>query len=288
MSATKIYDIDITNVSSTLLLTLYSHAMESQSKNPILKDPEAEAIAKRVNSYLEQSPNKMMNKLAKGKLRKDLIVHIAVRAKQYDGYAKAFLADNPDGVIVSLGCGLDTRFSRIDNGDVLFYDLDLPEVIEIKKNLVAENDRYKFIGCSVLDYSWMDEIETLNKPVLFIAEGLLMYLPQKEVQALVVEMDHRFPNSELVCEVVHVKYTKGFYGKVTDFKFQKELHLGEGITYGFGLNYSEEMEEWAEGIKFIDEWCYFDSTEKKIGWMRMLGRFKTFRNTQWTVRYRLE
>jgi len=286
MGDIKMFSTEITNVSSTLLMTVYCHAFGSRAEKPILSDPKAEMIVDQINDELKKLPSKLAKNLSSGKIRKDLWMHIVIRAKQYDKYAKEFLSENPDGVVVNLGCGFDSRFHRIDNGQVHFYDLDLPEVIEIKKRLLPEEDRYKYIGQSVLDFQWMEEVKKHNKPVLFIAEGLFMYLPQKEVESLVKKLSEDFKGGILVSEVVNKKYTVGFNRKIVEFKMNMELKFGDKVNFNCGVVDSHEMEGWGDTVKLIDDWVYFD-TDEDIGWMKMFRNIKMFRTTQWTVRYRL-
>lgn len=284
---TKIFGFNFTDVSFTNLITLYSHVHESMDKDPILVDIKATEIVKLINDELLKSENKMIRKLASGKLRKDLRIHIATRANKYDEYAKNFIIKNPNGVIVNLGCGFDTRYHRISLKDTMFYDLDLPEVIEIKKQILEEQSNYKLLGYSVFDTNWITEIKEKNVPILFIAEGLFMYLPQEKVEGLVKLLSSTFENSELLCEVSHKKYTKGFYKKMLEFKFKRELKLGENSYYKFGLVKSNDFEVLNNSIKLIEDWSYFDSNIKKIGWIKVLRHFKSIRYTQWTVYYKL-
>jgi len=100
--------------------------------------------------------------------------------------------------VVNIGCGLDTRFHRVDNGRVNFYDLDFPEVMEIKKKFISENDRYHFISSSVLDDDWMMELKKHDGPFMFLAEGVFMYLFKDDVKSLVLKLQSQFPGSELV------------------------------------------------------------------------------------------
>jgi len=87
----KLYDLEVSDISETLLLTLYSRAMESNSKDPIIHDPKAVEITGKLNQELLLSKNRLQRDLAKGKLRKSLVIHIAIRAKKYDEYVKEFL-----------------------------------------------------------------------------------------------------------------------------------------------------------------------------------------------------
>ena len=108
---------------------------------PILKDPMAEAIIARIDPILQQKDGAMARQLRNRAVDPRLNVHLALRSRKYDDYARAFLAQHHAGVIVNIGCGLDMRFFRIDNGEMQFYDLDLPNVIELKRQLCPVNDR---------------------------------------------------------------------------------------------------------------------------------------------------
>ncbi len=288
MKQTELYNIPISDISSTMLLTLYTHAIESQSKNPIINDPKAVEITSSLNLQMINSPDRMSRELGQGKLNRKLIIFITLRAKRYDEYAGSFLRQSPSGVIVNMGCGLDTRYWRIDNSKTKFYDLDLPEVIAIKKRFCDETDRYHFIASSVLDYGWMGDLKKKETgPFLFLAEGLLMYLEKNDVRALITKLQSEFPGSELACEVVNESLISGPLKGAMRIRMQKQLHLGRGATFISGIKDGHEIESWSPGIRLLDEWSHFDSNEKKLGWVRLYGRIPAMRRVQWTVHYRL-
>ena len=147
---------DLSDVAATSLITLYARALESQTQEPIMVDEKAVEITQRLNPRLAQSPDRLLRSLSRGKVSRQLCVHLALRASKYDAYTKNFLALHPQASVVSIGCGMDTRFYRIDNGLVHFFDLDLPEVIRFKREFVDEQPRYHLISASVFDYAWMD------------------------------------------------------------------------------------------------------------------------------------
>jgi O-methyltransferase involved in polyketide biosynthesis len=90
-----------------------------------------------------------------------------------------FLGEHPWATIVNLGCGLDTTFERVDNGKLLWYDLDLPDVVELRSHYIEQGPRRRFIASSILDEAWMDSLDSAV-PTLFIAGGVLYYLkPEK-------------------------------------------------------------------------------------------------------------
>ena len=283
-----LYDVKISDISSTMLLTLYCRAMESLSPDPVIHDPEAVRITTALNSLLARSSDRMYRELAEGKLNRKLSLFISLRAKKFDEYTRAFLVNNPGGTVVNLGCGLDTRCWRIDNGKINFYDLDLPEVIEIKKKLCRESERYHMIASSVLDYKWISLLKSqVNGPVLFLAEGLFMYLEKNDVKELVLKLQSGFPGSELACEVVNESVAHGWLKGLMNMRMHGQLHVGGGATFLSGIRNGKEIESWSPGIRLMDEWSYFDSTEQKLGGLRLLGKIPSMRRVQWIAHYKL-
>lgn len=276
----------LSDVSDTGLLTAFCHALESRTERPLLSDPEAERIMDRLTPVLARSPKRLHRRMAAGKVREDLRVHVALRARQYDRYAKAVASAHPGACVVNLGCGLDTRFWRIDDGALQLYDLDLPEVIAVKRRLVKPHERYHLLASSVLEHGWMDVLAREHEgPFVFLAEGLLMYLPAEGVRGLVKELRRRFPGSQLVAEVVNSSWLRPSRKWMIDLKMRKQLGLGEGATFRFGVRDGKEIEEWSDGIRLVDEWFYLDEDEEKLGALRWFREWRMFRETQWTVRY---
>lgn len=289
MSGTSSQLILLPDVAETGMLTFYCHAIESQHPDPILQDEKAVEICRQLNPVLANSSSRLLRKLAKGGIRRELVVHITLRAKKYDEYALSFLNRNPGGVIVNIGCGMDSRFHRVDNGKVTCFDLDLPEMIEFKKKFYEETERYRFIGASVFDYEWMDQVAGLGqRPVLFLAEGVFMYLNAVKVKELILKLQSRFPGSELVCEVVSERYTRKPWNRMVSMKLNRQIGAGKGASFTFGLRNDREMETWHPGIEFLDAWSYFDSGYPRLGWVGAMGKMKFMRNVQYTVHYRLK
>ena len=279
----------ITGISETLLIPLYARAQETLSKNPIIDDKKAVEITEKLNKFFIISNSPLHQQLAKGKIRrtsnKKLAAFLSIRTRKFDRYCLDFLKRIPNGTIVELGCGLSSRFSRIDNGKVIWYDLDLPEVIEIRKQFFQETTRNHMIASSVLDYKWMEKLPTKN--ILFIAEGLLMYLHEEEVKSLILKLQQKFPGCELVCEVENTFVINTLKKERWRKKFQRDHHLGPDAILYFGIQNGADLESWGQGIKFLDEWTVFDDHEKKLGWMNLFSFSKRLRKAQWIVHYRL-
>jgi O-methyltransferase involved in polyketide biosynthesis len=282
--------INITDVSETLLIPLYARAVETLSKNPVINDRKAVEITEKFNKIFSTSNSPLHRQLAKGKIRrhsnKKLTAFLSLRSRKFDIYCQDFLKRIPNGTIVELGCGLSSRFSRIDNQTTEWYDLDLPEVIEIRKNFFQETTRYHMIALSVLDFRWMEQIPT--KAILFIAEGLLMYLHEDDVKSLIIKLQQKFPGCELVCEVENTFVINALKKERWKKKFQRDHHLGKDVTLYFGIQNGKDLEQWGRGICFLDEWTIFDDHEKKLGWMNLFSFSKRLRKAQWIVHYQLK
>ncbi|TNE46024.1 MAG: class I SAM-dependent methyltransferase [Deltaproteobacteria bacterium] len=279
-------ELSLSDVSATLLLTLYARAMESQSKNPILVDEKAVEWFERLRPLAAEAEGSLYRKVANDALPNMLKYTMSLRARHFDQKTRTFLQEHPDGVVVNLGCGLDSRFFRLDDGSLELFDLDLPDVIELKRKFVEETPRYKLLACSVLDHTWMEQLDR-SQPHLFLAEGLFMYLPLDEVRSLVLALQERFPGSELVCEVFNAKWLEGWRGRIMKRKLQRNMSMGEGAMFQSGLKDSRDMEAWSEGLELLGDWAFVDEDESKLGVIRWTRRFESMRKIQWVVHYRL-
>ena len=281
-------DVHLEAVSETLFLPLYALALESHRPTPIMVDTSAVELTRRLNEFFAHSGKKIHRRLAKGQLPGTLLTSMSLRIRHYDRCVSAFLAQEPDAVVVNLGCGLDDRRRRVDNGRMRWYDLDLPEVIALRRQFLPETGRMHFIASSVLDFAWLDELpHEPGRKFLFLAEGLLMYLPPDGVRSLIKALCDRRPGAELLAEVAHSRTVRMMHSRFGRGKFRRQFGLSENVVYQFGLADGREIEGWAPGLTLLDEWTYFDEGEPKLGWMRWFARWPLFRQTQWTVHYRL-
>lgn len=186
MISTKIDRID--SVAQTLFIPLYIKALESSHPDPIIQDEQAIELVEKIDFDFSSL-----------KIPKITRITAAMRTRQFDNWIRTFLTSTPDGVVVDIGCGLDSRFHRVDNGNVLWYDLDLAEVIELREKLIAPTDRNFNISRSVFDFHWMDEIrEEEGKGIFFLAEGVLMYLNMQDVKRLLLRCETVFQVQKLL------------------------------------------------------------------------------------------
>lgn len=119
-----------------------------------------------------------------------------------DQMVGAFLEEHPDATVVNIACGLDTRVYRLDNGQVRWYNLDLPEVIDIRRRFLNEHGRISMIAKSAMNESWAEEIEDPTGEVLVVIEGLVMYLTEADVKKILFIICSRFEHAEIIMEIM--------------------------------------------------------------------------------------
>lgn len=178
--------IQIPKEKETYLATVYGKALDASAPSPILGDRyAAEAVARIDYDFREL------------KLPSGGDVSLPLRALHFDTWTRAFLAANPECSVLHLGCGLDTRVYRIDPGPrVRWYDVDFPDVIELRRKLYSEREGYHQIGSSVTDLTWLDTIPA-GTPVFVVAEGLSMYLHKEDGAALFRRITDQFPSGQI-------------------------------------------------------------------------------------------
>lgn len=268
-------------VSETALLTLKSRIIESEKDPPLIVDPKGKEILDKIRKLI---PAETWERVLKRKFSPALTSYISLRARKYDAYTRAFL-QNPDGLVVSLGCGFDTRYWRISSGDFRYIEVDLPEVIDLKKELTGPDPGYQLMGCSVLNPQWISDIAAIQKEhILFLAEGLFMYLPAQEVIAIFKRLTSTFSSSQIVFETVHQKYTRGFRKKMVERKMKRNSGTLAGSSFTYGIRCAEDIEQYADKLKVLEEWSCFEDPDLRPKSMQVLKHFKAFSRTQWTIK----
>lgn len=128
----------------------------------------------------------------------------ASRSANMDRHIAGFLKRKPNGIIVQLGCGLETTYYRDDNGHTKWYAIDLPHVIEYRRRLLPEPEREKYISGDAFQEEWIKQIrsEHPSEPVLITASGLFYYFEEAAVLNL-MKMLEKYGDIELVFDTVN-------------------------------------------------------------------------------------
>lgn len=269
------------DVSETAIITLKSRAIESEASSPVIKDPMSQVC---LNALIQEMDEDTYKRIVGKRTSSVLTRHVALRARKYDELSKKFLLKYPDGVIVSLGAGLDTRFWRLGLKPEQYIELDLPEMVATKRLIFGDALAYQLMGQSVLDLTWIKAL-VLNEAshYCFIAEGLFMYLHEVDVKILVKAIADGFDTSMMVFETVNKRYTKGLNKKMVEMKMKNQLNSEAGSSYNFGLNRGKDIESFHPKIQLSQEWSYFEDPDIRPKFLKYLGRFEMFTRTQWTV-----
>ena len=171
------------DVQITLFLPLWGRAVETKKSNPLLIDKTAVEVMSKID-YDFTVLSKNIHPISR--------FEWICRSLHIDKTIKEFLTTHPKATVVNVGCGLDTTFERVDNGKLLWYDLDLPDVIELRRKFIPESSRRKFIPASFLDDRWLKEIPDEDN-VLFIAAGVLYYFDESQIKNIFNKISCTFP-----------------------------------------------------------------------------------------------
>ncbi|WNI21021.1 class I SAM-dependent methyltransferase [Streptomyces sp. ITFR-16] len=177
-------NVRLGTVQETLLIPLYGRALDAQARRPILGDAEALRMVERIDYDFE-------------KFRGPSLVGSVLRSAIFDGWVRRFLSEHPDGTVVELGAGLGTRSRRLDNGRARWFDLDLPDTVELRRRFLRDSPRTTTLAASVLETDWFEQVADGGGPYFFVSEAVLLYLDEGQVRSVVEALTGRFPGSDL-------------------------------------------------------------------------------------------
>lgn len=234
--------IKLEGVMETLLIPLAARTQETRSDNPRIRDIKAVEISNKID-YDFSKYNKAMSQ--QGVIARTMIL---------DRETQKFIDKYPDGICISIGCGLDTRYHRVKHGKIRWYNLDFPEVIQIRKKVLFEGKNVKYISKSALDISWVDDVEK-NEHVLIILEGILMYFTQEEVIQLFCMLKNNFTNCEILAEIMNPIVAK-------NTKYHDTVKNTSAI-FKWGIESGKAMERICDNMCFEQEWNLFDELKEQ-------------------------
>jgi O-methyltransferase involved in polyketide biosynthesis len=201
------HQVQLGAVQETLFIPLAARARQSSRRRPALRDPKA---AELVRSIAYDTA-----KYGRGAGGAITVLRTAI----FDSWVRAFLARHPAGTVVEIGTGLNTRFERVDNGQVHWIDLDLPDTIELRGKFFADTDRRRMVAGSVLDEQWLDIAAQLPGPYFFVAEGVLVYLPEDQVTTALAGIVARFGEAMVALDT----YPKSTYDRQHQLAAKRDI-----------------------------------------------------------------
>jgi len=174
----------------TALVPLYARALEAGRKRPILEDPKAVEIVDSIDWDFGRFGQRWR------------VVGCTLRSAFFDVAVQDFLRRHPDGTVVEIGAGLNTRFERLDNGTVHWYDLDLPDVVALRQNFFSDSERRITLAASVLDLDWIETVRRSPGPYFLAAETVLVYLKEEQVKAALGQIASGLPQVTIALDTV--------------------------------------------------------------------------------------
>ena len=250
--------INTEGIPEEMLYALYARAMESKRSDHHIYDKKAIEVVERTDfDFSDQSKGAAMGN---GVLARTILL---------DKMVADYVRQHPQGVVVNIACGMDTRFYRVDNGKIRWYDLDLPVTLDARKRLLGEEERVTMIGKSVLqDESWADDIQGKG-PVLFIVEGLTMYMERNGVQKLFKEIRTHFKEAVVFVEVTSPYTVKNAVESTKEGSRQK---------YSWGIKNGRQLQKLLPGFRTLKSYTLMEGLQEMYPIYRVAKFFPPLRN----------
>jgi O-methyltransferase involved in polyketide biosynthesis len=237
--------VQFTKEKETLLFTLYGKALHSRSTNPVLHD-----------KWAEDAINHINYDFGKLKVREYESLLIACRAKQFDIFTTQYISAHPEVTVLHLGCGMDSRIFRVNPPPtVQWFDIDYPDVIELRRRLFPDHTEYTMIGSSLSDLGWLEETPA-DRPAMIVAEGVMMYLTEDTVKQLINRITNHFPSGQLVFDAWNHLALRGA---------QRRGIKGTGATFGWAIDDPRDITELEPRLQLVKEF----RTNELVAYTRM-------------------
>jgi methyltransferase (TIGR00027 family) len=264
--------VDLSGAPQTMLATFYAKALDADLPKPILGDRFAKEIVDRIDYDWKKTAITPGNSPS-----------VTTRSAHFDNWARQFLAANPEAVVLHLGCGLDARVFRLDPGPgVVWYDVDYPEVVRLRRQLYPTREAYHVIAASVTDPSWFAEIPR-DRPTLLIGEGLTMYLTAEDGTALLRRVVEHAPCGELQFDAFNRLGIK--------LQWMNAVVRRSGATLYWGIDGPDDILDAVPGVRLLSWVSPFDSATfadvpwwyhgiaasmRPVPWLRYLAQYHRY------------
>lgn len=237
------------DVETTALIPLMNRATETQRKNARIHDEKAVEIVQALGIDTKEYDKPVTHEC------------VVARTIMFDETVRELIGRNPDAAVVNMGCGLDNRFERVDNGRIRWFDVDLPDSIEVRKKVYHDTDRRRMIGASVFEPDWISEIGT-DSFVIAVAEGLFMYFDKEQHTRLLHNLTDNFKHGFLVVELMKPSM-------MDEKKHDTVKHTN--AKFGWGTDSGKELEELCPRIKLVSEHSFAEQLRKSTFISKIIG-----------------
>ena len=224
--------IRLGRMQESMLVPLYGRALDSMKRRPILKDTKALEIVRSIDWDFERFNQKRRT------------VGCTLRTAVFDECVRDFLSRYPEGTVVEIGAGLNTRFERLDNGKVRWFDLDLPDVVDLRLKFFVDNHRRTTLAASVLDADWISRVRQSPGPYFFVAEAVFIYLSEPGVKRVLAQIADAFPHLFIAFDTT--------VQTVADRENRDHDRRKLGAHFTWACNDPREIERWNIGLRLVE------------------------------------
>ena len=232
------YHIEKNTVQETLVIPLYGRKMCSELFPQLFRDETAIRLLEQIDydfSALAEKSQSTMQQFG--------FLEVAMRQNDLGWEVQDYLKAHPRAAVVNLGCGLDNTGRKYDNGLCRLYNIDFPDVIAVRNELLPAGEREENIGCNLNDTAWFEKIDAAEG-VVFFAAGVFSYFPQVQVKALVQAMAKSFPNGRLVFDAARKAAVKLMLKT-----WIKDAEIKDVNAYFSVVDAKRELSDWADGMR---------------------------------------
>lgn len=252
-------NIELGNVEETLFVPLRGRIFATKLFNQVLNDQKSLEIASKIpEKYLSMDRESEYTLLSS-----------AIRSMNMDKSIQDFLRRYPDGSVINIGCGLETIFYRNSNGKTIFYELDLNDVINLRKEIIGIEEKDVCLAYSMFDYNWIDEVlKKSDGPFLVVSSGVFYYFREEEVVDFLRNLS-KLGEVEIVFDAVSK------FGIKQSNRYLKKLGKEDAIMYFYVDNVADLVDKIGENVEIIDSMDYFNNIRDRSQF-NMTTRIKMF------------
>ena len=250
--------VNVTGVPETMIQTLYARAKESMKPNSTIKDDMAAEIVSQLDYDFSNADKD--SAMSSGVIARTIVL---------DEMVGKYLAKHPKTVVVNIACGMDTRCYRMKGKYLRWYNVDLPETMEVRERFLTEDGPIYQIAKSAMDASYIDDITYEGEDVLVVIEGLSMYLKEADIRQILAIIDQAFPKAMVLIEVMSpfvVKHVK-----------EKSIE-GSNAKFTWGIKNGKLLEQMVPSFTYKKEVSLVEGMKKLMPIYHVIGKIPAVRN----------
>ena len=248
--------IERNTVQETLIIPLFARKICTEQFSDFFTDEKAMELMNRLDydfSDVEKSSQTIIQRFG--------ALEVAARQKAFGFEVEEYLKEHPSASVVNLGCGLDQYIEKFDNGKCKFYNIDFPDIIEIREKLIEPSERVINISTDLNDQSWFKKVDRDNGAIFF-GSGVFYYFTAEQVKKLVNGMAEYFHEGVLLFDIASKKASE------TAIKtWIRNAGIDNVMTYFYVNSLDEHINPWLKNAtasyrRYMTG--YFDLKEKSI------------------------